>query len=334
MLIGEDMSENFTKHEKEILSKIMEAGEEVIAVGKQHRLSKLIAPAIALSTDRRLIIFKRDVLGIRTDMHFIPYDSIVSFRVLHGFVFSSIKLRLLGAVKPEEHAVTNMNEDETEVRGLTKTMARFLAVKISENVSKRSAEKNSAKHETVIKQTTSTPVVNIFFNTNIVTPHGLVPGMYLPSQNNYPFYEPEPATRSNRQEQGQTSKAKEVAEECADCTEEVAYELEPHSNDLEYSKKGIEVNEIVRRESPAQEATYKGTTQQASVGESAKESTDQNPMPKGTIDPSDLMIFKNRKSGQGHISSIGFLRSLFSGKHANSGDDFIDEITRKRLSED
>ncbi len=337
------MNGNFTWREKELLAKIMEEGEEVIAVGKQHRLSKLIAPSIALSTNKRLVIMKRDSLGIRTDMHVIPYDSIVSFRILNGFVFSSIKLRLLGAVKPDEHAVTNTGEDETEISGLTKAMAKSLALKISENISKRREEKEAKQQQTVIKH--STPVINIFFSTNFVAPNSLVPGMYLPSHAfSDQAYPPKTQTQAEPQKEEQKQKAEEVEREDPEENGEVAYELEPSaSKDAEIAKKEIEVRETMRHEENAQNEEIQAVAKQAK--EASTNMQESKPQLSGTaveaavpksaepkeVNPADLLIFKNRKS---HIGSIGFLESLFAGKNAAKHDELIDEITKKWLSSD
>ena len=152
------MGRFFKPSELKSLSKILESGEEVIAVGRQHRLSKFIAPSITLATSKRLIIIKRDTLGIRSDMHFIPYEHIVSFRLVHGFVFSSIKLRLLGASKPNEHAVTSQEEDETEILGLRKSTASILANRLSLKL--HETIERASPGETIIER--HSPVVNIF----------------------------------------------------------------------------------------------------------------------------------------------------------------------------
>ncbi|MEM3181192.1 MAG: PH domain-containing protein [Candidatus Micrarchaeaceae archaeon] len=338
------MNTNFTDREKEILSKVMEADEEIIAVGRQNRLSKLIAPSIALSTSKKIIIFKRDALGIRTDMHFIPYESIVSFRVVHGFIFSSIKLRLLGAVKPGEHAMADASEDETEIRGLKKSMAKFLAVKISENVSK-SRSKTREPREIIIKH--STPAVNIFFNTNITSFHSPVPGMYLPNDSAFNAYAARILSESQQTEKETEKQAEKEAmfvsgtaetNGVQEATTEATYVLESdnRNSDLASAKKEIEINELMRHAESTQTNTQ--------IPEGSETAS--------AIKPDDLLIFKNRKYGtknenarSHYLNSIGFIKSLFLGRSQDADadaasanayfkDDFIDEITRKKLSED
>ncbi len=165
------MSGHLKKNEIKTLSKILEPGEEVISVARQHRIKKLIAPAIAIATDKRIIIMKRDALGIRSDIHFIPYEHIVSFRVVHGFLLTSIKLRLLGAPKQKEQAVTGIEEDETEIGGLTKTVARLLAGKLSERIQSR-LENGDVIHQ-------SATVINIFMTDKSMARR--IPSFYLPT---------------------------------------------------------------------------------------------------------------------------------------------------------
>ncbi|MEM3781671.1 MAG: PH domain-containing protein [Candidatus Micrarchaeaceae archaeon] len=327
------MTKNFTEREKEILSRVVAAGEEVVAVGKQHRLSKLIAPSIALSTNKKLIIFKRDAFGIRTDTHFIPYESIVSFRVVHGFLFSSIKLRLLGAVKPGEHAIADAEEDETEIRGLRKSMAKALAATLSENIVK-SRGRTVEQHETVIRH--SAPVINIFF-TSAAGQRSIVPGMYLPSGFGYSAYE----TRAWHNHEAAGSGADGAFEEGHAYTAEArkaegpeveaAYALESRKDgEAATAQRAIEINEVVRRRN-----------EQADMQAQANNAADAAAPAGKSVSGAAPNSAMSRNAASHVLESVGFIKSLLLGKpgaDSNAAmypkDDFIEELERKKLSED
>ncbi len=320
------MSANLTKTELKTLSKILEEGEEVIAVGRQHRLTKLIAPAMTLATDKRLIIMKRDVLGIRSDMHFIPYEHIVSFRLVHGFVFSSIKLRLLGASKPNEHAVTSQEEDETEINGLTRGAARILAGKLSANIHERLNRKESG--ETIVHHTT--PVVNIFVMGN---GYGAAPRFYLPNtleaghnavMNDYTV----PFATEYAYEEAAREQSTSVEEETDG---EVAYAIEKPEN--EESHKGeaksansnvalIEVKRTEKKEEQNEKKEEKPEHAQRNQQTEAQPQTQTH-----AVRPEDLQIFKKRLH-RNPIGELTFLHRLFFSKQQGK-DDFLEGIEGK-----
>ena len=313
------MSANLTKTELKTLSKILEEGEEVIAVGRQHRLTKLIAPAMTLATDKRLIIMKRDVLGIRSDMHFIPYEHIVSFRLVHGFVFSSIKLRLLGASKPNEHAVTSQEEDETEINGLTRGAARILAGKLSTNIHERLNRKESG--ETIVHHTT--PVVNIFVMGN---GYGAAPRFYLPNtleaghnavMNDYtvPFateYAYEEAAREQS-----TSVEEETDGEVAYAIEKPENE-ESHKGEAKSANSNVALIEVKRTEKKEEKPEHAQRNQQTE----AQPQTQTH-----AVRPEDLQIFKKRLH-RNPIGELTFLHRLFFSKQQGK-DDFLEGIEGK-----
>ncbi len=226
-----------------------------------------------------MIIFKRDALGIRTDMHFIPYENIVSFRLIKGFFFSSIKLRLLGAVRPNDEVVTGQDDDETQIRGLTKADANALAQKISQKINE-SKNKQKEVEKTIVKH--STPVINLFFNTNIITPKTMLPGMYLPASiyNEPKFTDNDISGEVNQGETAARSENAEMAEEEA-----------PDGNEIYETQKEIEINEIKRDKN----STHAGD------GGKPKE-----------VNPNDLLIFKAKQNNRQTIfGSLSFLDQLF-----------------------
>jgi len=324
----------FTKKEIEILGKIMEEGEEVLAASKQNRLSKLIAPSIALATSKRVAIIKRDLLGIRSDIHFIPYDNIVSFRLVHGFVFSSVKLRLMGSVRPDSQDMLDKMGDETEIRGLNKKDAHKLAAKINERLSSR---EKGVKEREIIKERKAGPIINIFYNSNIINTPGTVmlPGVYLPHEYKHTY-----ANYANVNTTYETS-AQETSTDMQ--TEETVV-----------TSKGQEVYALAQQDSAGKTQTLNSANKQENstqiptgndfVKIDKQEISSARRQGAEKVTPDAIRIFAEREGKKGDygknkikspfLFEISFLKNLFAknGEDNSYDDPFLDEVEKKAMS--
>ena len=324
----------FTKKEIEILGNVMEEGEEVLAVSRQNRLNKLIAPSIALATSKRVAIIKRDLLGIRSDIHFIPYDNIVSFRLVHGFVFSSVKLRLMGSVRPDSQDLLDKMGDETEIRGLNKKDAHKLAAKISESLSNR---EKGVKEREIIKERKAGPIINIFYNSNIInTPSTvMLPGVYLPHEYKQTYANYANVNTAYEPSAQETSTDMQTEETVVMSKEQEVYALVQHDS----TGKAYTFNSANKQENNTQIPTdndfVKIDKQEIS---SAKRQNAEK------VTPDEIKIFAEREDkkdnhGKNKIKSpflfeISFLKNLFTkNREDNSYDDnFLDEVEKKAMS--
>ncbi|MGC8628886.1 MAG: PH domain-containing protein [Candidatus Micrarchaeia archaeon] len=309
------MKGNFTKREMETLTRILEDGEEVIAAGKQHWLNRFIAPAFALSTSKRFIIFKRDYLGVRTDMHVIPYENIVSFRLIHGFIFSTIKVRLSGSVKPDDYGIAGPEEDSTEIKGLTKADAHAIVAKLSEKISEAHKKKETID-KTMIKH--FSPIINIFFTASSPS----MPSMFLPSS--FKIYKPPIVKNESRQSEPeaerQESAYEEVAEahskntEASECAYKVEEKEEKGFSQIKQAEKEIVINEILRN-----------TTT------NSKQEVDEVQASAPKINPENIDIFKERAHRT--ANPLNFLKGFFLTKSNDKepSDPLLDELEKKYL---
>jgi len=329
----------FSKKELEILGKIMEEGEEVLAVSRQSRLSKLIAPSIALATSKRVAIIKRDLLGIRSDIHFIPYDNIVSFRLVHGFVFSSVKLRLMGSVRPDSQDMLDNTGDETEIRGLNKKDAHKLAAKINERLNGR---EKGVKEREIIKERKAGPIINIFYNSNIINTPGTVmlPGVYLPHEYKHTYANYAYANYANVNTTYETS-AQETSTDMQ--TEETVV-----------TSRGQEVYALAQQDSAGKAPTLNSANKQENsthiptgndfVKIDKQEISSARRQGAGKVTPDEIKIFAERESKKSDyeknkikspfLSEISFLKNLFAknGEDNSDEDPFLDEVEKKAMS--
>jgi len=320
----------FSKKELEILGKIMEEGEEVLAVSRQSRISKLIAPSIALATSKRVAIIKRDLLGIRSDIHFIPYDNIVSFRLVHGFVFSSVKLRLMGSVRPDSQDMLDKMGDETEIRGLTKKDAHKITAKISERVSM----KKSVKEREIVKERKAGPIINIFYNSNIINTPGAVmlPAGYLSHEYKHTY-----ANYANVNTTYETS------------VQETSTDMQ-----TEETSRGQEVYALAQQDSAGKAPTLNPANKQENsthiptgndfVKIDKQEISSARRQGAEKVTPDTIKIFAERESKKSDyeknkikspfLSEISFLRNLFAknGEDNSDEDPFLDEVEKKAMS--
>jgi len=324
----------FSKKELEILGKIMEEGEEVLAVSRQSRISKLIAPSIALATSKRVAIIKRDLLGIRSDIHFIPYDNIVSFRLVHGFVFSSVKLRLMGSVRPDLQDMLDNTGDETEIRGLTKKDAHKITAKISERLSNM---EKSVKEREIVKERKAGPIINIFYNSNIINTPGAVmlSAGYLPHEYKHTY-----ANYANVNTTYETS-AQETSTDMQ--TEETVV-----------TSRGQEVYALAQQDSAGKAPTLDSANKQENsthiptgndfIKIDKQEISNARRQGAEKVTPDTIRIFAEREGKKGDyeknkikspfLFEIIFLKNLFAknGEDNSYDDPFLDEVEKKAMS--
>jgi hypothetical protein len=118
---------NLSAKESSTMFGFLLPGEKVIAVAKQRRLhGAIVYPTIAMATNRRIIIVNRWFMRLKSAITFVTYENISSFRVTHGIVFSSVKLRLRGSTKNQALMLDGKTE-EGEIIGLSRGDAAGLA---------------------------------------------------------------------------------------------------------------------------------------------------------------------------------------------------------------
>ncbi len=117
----------FSKKESNTLGSLLLPGERVITYAKQRRLhGAMFYPTVAIATNKRIIIVNRTMLRVWSDISFINYDQVISLRVMHGPLFSTIKMRLKGT------AEKSVGGGDGEIHGLT----HFGAVMVSNAINR------------------------------------------------------------------------------------------------------------------------------------------------------------------------------------------------------
>ena len=84
----------------EAVEKILVKGEKVEGSATQRRLGpggSLTSPTSVIVTDKRIIVIKRAVFGLRHDYEVFSLSTITSIKLKHGFVSSSIFVRTQGS---------------------------------------------------------------------------------------------------------------------------------------------------------------------------------------------------------------------------------------------
>ncbi len=105
--------------ESDILLGVLLPGEKTMAKARQRRFHKAtLFPTVAIATDRRVIILNRRFLGLKSSITVVTYDNIASFKITHGIMLSSIKLRLKSS--KNRPAALNTGIEEGEIVGLSR----------------------------------------------------------------------------------------------------------------------------------------------------------------------------------------------------------------------
>ncbi|MDE1851462.1 MAG: PH domain-containing protein [Candidatus Micrarchaeota archaeon] len=98
----------------------------ILYVARQKRRSgAVIAPSVVIVTRQRLVIVHRWAAGLKSDITFIPYQNIVSVRIGHGVLFSSVSVRVKGSPTDNEPAQRN-TKNEGRANGFSKRDAEAI----------------------------------------------------------------------------------------------------------------------------------------------------------------------------------------------------------------
>lgn len=94
------------EHHISDISEIMGPLEKVGAQATQRRWGPggdLMTPVTLIATDNKLIVVNRTKMGMKKDYEIVQYGNIVSAKLIHGFISSSIIIRVRGyKISPTE----------------------------------------------------------------------------------------------------------------------------------------------------------------------------------------------------------------------------------------
>ncbi len=130
--------------ELRLAKKILWPQEEVEGTIKQRRFlpgGSLITPTTVVVTDKRLIIINRASLGLRQDYEVVPYTAIVSVRLEHGIVTSTVFVRVQGY--DTDKGLLASGKQEGEIDGLKNKDA----VELTDYLNKKLEERLDAAAE-------------------------------------------------------------------------------------------------------------------------------------------------------------------------------------------
>jgi len=85
-------------NEYNVIRELLSDGEVVGVEIREHRLGggRLFAPAHAFATDQRIIIVRRDVLGLRNSVKILRYEHITEIKMERGMSFCRLHFSLIG----------------------------------------------------------------------------------------------------------------------------------------------------------------------------------------------------------------------------------------------
>ncbi len=122
-----------------LAKKILWPEEEVEGTIKQRRFmpgGSLITPTTVIVTDKRLIIINRASLGFRQDYEVVPYNAIMSVRLEHGIITSTVFIRVLG-YDTDRGLLGGSGKQEGEIDGLKNKDATELTDYLNQKLEKR-----------------------------------------------------------------------------------------------------------------------------------------------------------------------------------------------------
>lgn len=115
----------FSRKEARTISSLMMPDERMLVLATERRLhGAWLNPTIILVTDRKMVVVNRKYFRLKSDISFIKHESIVSFRVAHSLLFSSIKIRQQGN---SDSSKEFNGKYEGEIRGFSRGDADSLA---------------------------------------------------------------------------------------------------------------------------------------------------------------------------------------------------------------
>ncbi|MDE1871487.1 MAG: PH domain-containing protein [Candidatus Micrarchaeota archaeon] len=122
-----------------LAKKVLWPDEEVEGTIKQRRFmpgGSLITPTTVVVTDKRLIIINRASLGFRQDYEVVPYNAIMSVRLEHGIITSTVFIRVLG-YDTDRGLLGGSGKQEGEIDGLKNKDATELTDYLNKKLEKR-----------------------------------------------------------------------------------------------------------------------------------------------------------------------------------------------------
>ena len=128
-----------------IARKVLWPDEEVEGTVKQRRFmpgGSLVTPTTVVVTDKRLIIINRQMLGIRQDYEVVPYNAIVSVRLEHGIITSTVFIRVQG-YDTDRGLLAGSGKQEGEIDGLKNKDA----IELTDYINKKLEERLDATTE-------------------------------------------------------------------------------------------------------------------------------------------------------------------------------------------
>jgi len=135
---------NVDPGELRLVQKVLWPDEDVVGTVKQRRFmpgGSVVTPTTVVLTNKRLIIVNRASLGLRQDYEVIPYTAIVSVRLEHGIISSTVFIRVQGY--ENDRGLLAGGKQEGEIDGLKNKdaveFADFVNKKLEERLDVQSA---------------------------------------------------------------------------------------------------------------------------------------------------------------------------------------------------
>ncbi len=121
------------RKEAKILRMAVSPEEKVVAVVQQRRLdSSPLFPSVIIATDKQMVICNRWFMGLKTDITFLPYSHVTSFRMVRGIFFSSVILRIRGSGQEKDFVFGG--KEEGVIKGLDEESAIRIINAVGEGV--------------------------------------------------------------------------------------------------------------------------------------------------------------------------------------------------------
>lgn len=110
---------NVDPSELKLVQKVLWPDEDVVGTIKQRRIGpggSVVTPTTVVMTNKRLIIVNRASMGLRQDYEVIPFTAIVSVRLEHGIISSTVFIRVQGY--ENDRGLLSGGKQEGEIDGL------------------------------------------------------------------------------------------------------------------------------------------------------------------------------------------------------------------------
>ncbi|MDE1874295.1 MAG: PH domain-containing protein [Candidatus Micrarchaeota archaeon] len=121
--------------EYEILESLLTQNESVMVHVAERRLggARLLEPAHAFATNKRIIIIRRGVLGFHHDFKIISYSNITEIILEHGIRYSRVHFTLQGEAASEEQKKWLIGLDYKEALELIKFVNSIIEKPVQES---------------------------------------------------------------------------------------------------------------------------------------------------------------------------------------------------------